>query len=475
MTVMTFVALSAPLVGAASLFVPGVNFLRRWLTAVSLSLAAIAVVASTPHQSSSGLWATDRLGWLLALASLFIGLCVCQYAIRQFNEEQRGRRILAASLATISGIVATDLARTPAALIVSWIFTSALTVVLLRVSEPGRRGRLSDSIAFISFAVGDSILLIGTAIAYFLVGESFASMDLATRMHGTGATVLLAAGTLAAVVRSGLTFRRSWVTDTINVPTSTSALLHAGVVNSGALLLWRLHELAGNVIAIDVGLAVLCVAVLVDLAPKIHARVDLKGQLAASTVAQMAFMLLAMALGFPVLAVTHLIGHGIYKASRFMSAGGATQQRARLRRRLPRGRVLSVPVRSVGVLGLVAFAALIGANIHPNGAVVMGVFGPAAAVLWWSRTGTPVRAAMITWIAVLATLAFYGCVLIAVGGFIEPEVIASSSNSPWWTLGLVILVVALISLRRRHVPAVTTIAVASSATSAPFIEDGVAA
>ena len=52
-------------------------------------------------------------------------------------------------------------------------------------------------------------------------------------------------------------------------------------------------------------------------------RSDVKGALATSTSAQMGFMLLAVAVGAPLAAVTHLIGHALYKAARFLGAGEA--------------------------------------------------------------------------------------------------------------------------------------------------------
>ncbi|MDE3043328.1 MAG: hypothetical protein KGJ10_00695 [Acidobacteriota bacterium] len=421
-----------------------------------------------------GPWAGDRLGSLLAIASLFVGLCVCQFVARQFEGESRRRRILAASLATIGGVVATDLAQSLSVLVACWMITSALTVTLLRVSQVTRTAGSSARNAALTFVTGDSVLLLATVSTYALHGGPTLTANSFTPVHGVSGILLLMAGTLAAVARAGLTVRSSWVTATINAPTSTSALLHAGVVNAGALLLWRLHEMAGGVAAIDAALAIICGAVLVALAPKIHARVDLKGQLATSTVSQMAFMLLAMALGFPVLAISHLIGHGVYKASRFMSAGGAIEQRARLRRRLDRGRRLEIFSRGVGAVGLLGVALLVGTRVHPEGLAAMGVFGPAAAVVWWLRTKSPIRGPLVTWLAEVAMLIAYAWIVSMVGQFLRPDAVVTGT-SPWWSLGVVTTLVALRSVRRERAATLKTSPSTARALRAQSSEDWVAA
>ncbi|MBS4162715.1 NADH-quinone oxidoreductase subunit L, partial [Klebsiella pneumoniae] len=53
---------------------------------------------------------------------------------------------------------------------------------------------------------------------------------------------------------------------------------------------------------------------------------DYKRQLAASTVAQMGFMLIQCALGAYIAAVIHLILHGLFKAALFLQAGSAVRR-----------------------------------------------------------------------------------------------------------------------------------------------------
>ena len=84
-----------------------------------------------------------------------------------------------------------------------------------------------------------------------------------------------------------------------------------------------------------VALAVATVATIAVVLPAVRARADVKGQLAESTSAQMAFMLLACAVGAPVVALTHLAGHALYKSARFLGAGDTIRHQVTRRRWLP--------------------------------------------------------------------------------------------------------------------------------------------
>jgi NADH:ubiquinone oxidoreductase subunit 5 (subunit L)/multisubunit Na+/H+ antiporter MnhA subunit len=421
------------------------------LRAASLLAIPIAGVGLLVRQDPrpSAWWGTDRLGLTLAIVALVIGLCASRFALRQFEGEKRGGAILASSLAVVASLVATDLARNLAALAISWIVTSACTVALLKVASDHRKSSPARR-TLLAFGVADGLMVAGVLVASSLHGGISLTAPLTDRASGLAAGVLLGAATVAACARAGLSLGRSWVTATISAPTSVSALLHAGVVNAGALLLLRVEGVTGTIWVFSATLAVVCITVLVALAPRIHARPDLKGQLAASTISQMAFMLLAVALGWPLLAITHLVGHGIYKAGRFMAAGGATEARARLRRRDPAGAQLFDRSRVAGCIGLLSVASAAGLAVGADGLAAMGVVGPAAAVVWWQRTKTPLRGPLLTWVLLAAGLAAYGSVIAGaqavLGDALPPEI----WRAPWWSLGAAVGFVAIVTGWRRR-------------------------
>ncbi len=471
MTTSTFICISALFAGA------GIARVFRG-TGRAVALAAIPVsgvflLLSQSHQSSAW-WGADRLGVVLALMALIICFCAARFALRQFEGEERGGPILASSLAVVGGVVATDLARNLAALMISWAVTSLCTVVLLSAGTTWAKASAARQAAVV-FGIADSFIILGVLLSSWLPGGISLTAPLTSKAQGVAAGVLLGVAAIAACGRAGLSLGRSWVTSTISVPTSTSALLHAGVVNAGALLLLRAEGTSGSSWVFGALLALVCVVVLLVLAPKIHARVDLKGQLAASTVSQMAFMLLAVALGWPLLAITHLVGHGLYKAGRFMSSGGATETRARVRRRADSGSQMSQFHRVAGVAALLVVAVALGVAVGQDALAAMSVVGPAAGVVWWQRTATPLRGPLVSWAVVAVGLATYGAMLKGAQTLLGASLPSAIWQAPWWSLGAVVALVTMISELRHRSSMKATATVGKLVTPAPALMHEVAA
>ncbi|MFB6307879.1 MAG: proton-conducting transporter membrane subunit, partial [Haloarculaceae archaeon] len=113
----------------------------------------------------------------------------------------------------------------------------------------------------------------------------------------------------------------TWLLSSMTAPTPASALMHAGFVNAGGVLLVRFAP----VVTVDPGVMLLIVLVGATsaLGGKLLKTVqtDIKGKLGCSTVGQMGFMIMQAGLGFFGAAITHLILHGFYKAYQFLSSG----------------------------------------------------------------------------------------------------------------------------------------------------------
>jgi len=420
------------------------------LAVFPVALVMLAVGASGP---GSEWWTVDRVGAVLAAAALVIGACACRYAIQQFDGERRSGSIVGASFVVVAMVVATDLAATEVALTFSWVATSVATLLLLRAGSGSWRSHAVRRAAM-AFGIVDAVLVGGILLAATLPGHLslLASLDRPASLRGAAAMVVLAVAAIAAVGRAGLLPKSSWVIGTVTTPTSISALLHAGVVNAGALLLLRYEIAAGSRWWLATALAAGCLITLLVLAPRIHTRVDLKGQLAASTISQMAFMLLALALGWPLLALTHLVGHGLYKAGRFMAAGGATEARAILRRRAPRGSTIEMPARLAGVAVVLLLAAGLGIWGRGDVLAAMGVVGPGVAVVWWTRTASSIERPIRSVALLLAGLIAYAAVVAGAQHLLATSLPIRGWQSPWWVLGATVGIVSVITERRQRGP-----------------------
>ena len=117
---------------------------------------------------------------------------------------------------------------------------------------------------------------------------------------------------------------QSWLGDAMAGPTPVSALIHAAtMVTAGVYLIVR-SDLIYNVTP-DARLAVALVGAITLIFGAIVgcAKDDIKKALAASTMSQIGYMMLAAGLG-PIgyaFAIFHLLTHGFFKAGMFLGAG----------------------------------------------------------------------------------------------------------------------------------------------------------
>jgi NAD(P)H-quinone oxidoreductase subunit 5 len=176
---------------------------------------------------------------------------------------------------------------------------------------------------------------------------------------------------LAVILRTAALPVHGWLIQVMEAPTPVSALLHAGVVNLGGVVLIRLAPLleavpAARWILVAFGLGTAILAGMVMLT-----RISIKVRLAWSTVAQMGFMLLECGLGLYTMAAIHIVGHSIYKAHAFLAASSIVRE-TRLRQMHARG---TVSASSLVVAPALAWTVLMGVGLLSG-----GLGWPA----WWS-------------------------------------------------------------------------------------------
>ena len=109
-------------------------------------------------------------------------------------------------------------------------------------------------------------------------------------------------------------------------PTPVSALMHAGIVNAGGILLNRFAPLYLQTDSVLhwvflVGLVTAVIGSILMLAQS-----DIKKALGYSTMGQMGFMIMECGVGAFSLAIFHLISHGLFKGTLFLSAGSVIHQ-----------------------------------------------------------------------------------------------------------------------------------------------------
>jgi NAD(P)H-quinone oxidoreductase subunit 5 len=285
-----------------------------------LSLVAL-VVRGGERWTLPGV-AVDGLTTVVWVAVTFFSGIVHSYSRRYMAGERDVNRFFARVFAftlIVLWLVAAD------HLVVFWLAWLAMGLVmadLIGYASGWPQARAAASLARRYFLAGSLSLAAAFAVLWWHTGATTVSAVASAAAPSPPVLVAAAALLLAATIQSALVPFHTWLLSSMTAPTPASALMHAGFVNAGGILLVRFAP----VVTVDAG--VMIVAVLVGTASAIlgtllkTVRTDVKGELGCSTVGQMGFMIVQAGLGFFAAAITHLILHGCYKAYRFLSSGG---------------------------------------------------------------------------------------------------------------------------------------------------------
>jgi NAD(P)H-quinone oxidoreductase subunit 5 len=149
---------------------------------------------------------------------------------------------------------------------------------------------------------------------------------------GLAGTLGIGARRAAAALKTAAFPLHGWLTEVMEAPTPVSALLHAGIINSGGVLLITAAPLVQASTGAMAALVMIGGLTALFGAAVMLTQSAIKTALAWSTVSQMGFMLLQCGLGLWTLALLHIVAHSLYKAHAFLSSGGAVKDVASIRR-----------------------------------------------------------------------------------------------------------------------------------------------
>jgi NAD(P)H-quinone oxidoreductase subunit 5 len=309
--------------GVARAVVPVTLTRLVWLLCAA-SLGVLAVQLRTGGTwALPGVAAVDGLTVVMWVVVTFLSAIVHSYARRYMAGGRHVTRfflgVFAFTLTAMVLVAADHLGLFVAA----WLAMGLVMAELIGHVRGWRQARTAARLARRYFLASSVLLGVAVTALWWATGATTVS-GVATGVDaGLGTVVLLAGGALllAAMIQSALVPFHTWLLSSMTAPTPASALMHAGFVNAGGILLTRFAP----VVSVDreVMLVVAVVGAVSALSGKLLKSVqsDVKRQLGCSTVGQMGFMILQVGLGFFAAAVTHLVLHGFYKAYQFLASG----------------------------------------------------------------------------------------------------------------------------------------------------------
>ncbi|PTY36102.1 NADH dehydrogenase [Saccharospirillum sp. MSK14-1] len=302
---------------------------RPWRVATAVAtvslLISLALLLAAPVAALLYGYEADKVGLVAAVLVTLLGWVIVRYSQRYLAGEPGQQRFVRSLLFTITAVMILVVSQHLVVIVLAWSATSVGLHHLLTFYPDRKAAQVVAHKKFLFSRLAEICLVIALWLIYQAVGSLSLS---ALQQHLAGATqasaglhlaaVLFA---LAAILKTAQLPLHGWLIQVMEAPTPVSALLHAGVVNMGGLVLIRLADLMAVSVSAQWLLVVVgsLTAVLAGLV--MLTRVSVKVRLAWSTCAQMGFMLMEIGLGLYELALLHLVAHSCYKAYSFLSAG----------------------------------------------------------------------------------------------------------------------------------------------------------
>ena len=306
--------------------IPGRSFVFQAPLALLLAVSAVEFavqVAWSSPVSVRGI-TIDRFGAAMGMLVSLIGLTCIRYADRQLEgHPKKGRFLRLMAGAACSAYLMASATYLPL-LFAAWFCSSLCLHGLLTFCRDRPEAFPPARKKFLISRLGDIFLL----AAIWLVWRGYDTLDLrqfldiAASVPPTTDIALIAGLVVAAALTKSAQFPfHTWLPETMEAPTPVSALMHAGIINAGGVILWRFAPVLVQAPAAMLALSAIGTLTFVIASLAMWVQPKVKRQLAWSTVGQMGFMMVQCGLGAFHAAALHMVGHGCYKAFKFLSAG----------------------------------------------------------------------------------------------------------------------------------------------------------
>jgi len=275
----------------------------------------------------------DALSMLFASLSAVLWLVTTVYAIAYLERTPNRARFFGFFSLCVTATMGISMAGN---LLTFFIFYELLTLTTWPlVVHTGTAAAIRAGRTYLRYTLsGGALFLIGLIWLYglagpqdFIAGGSLGELDVDARFSLQVIFILL---TIGMGVKAALVPLHRWLPEAMVAPAPVSALLHAvAVVKAGAFGLVRLVEdvygpelVAG--LGLDLPLLVVAAITILYGSAQALRQTDLKKRLAFSTVSQVSYIILGIAIGGPLATiggVVHLVHQGLMKIILFFCAG----------------------------------------------------------------------------------------------------------------------------------------------------------
>lgn len=271
----------------------------------------------------------NTLSLLLCCLILLVSFIIHRFSLRYMDGDRFYWRYFCSLAAITLSAVVMVLADNLFLFWFSWSLSNLLLIILMvhksewiAARNSGRLTRNNLLAGSISLLVAFILITLSTDTASF---QTLNEKDTASFSFFVPAMTLIM---LTALTQSAIWPFHRWLISSLNSPTPVSALMHAGLVNGGGILIVKFAPLfAASSQLLMIVFALGAISVFLGTFWKLMQH-DIKKMLACSTLAQMGFMMMQCGLGLFAAAIAHLCWHGLFKAYLFLSSGSVVAQKS---------------------------------------------------------------------------------------------------------------------------------------------------
>lgn len=268
----------------------------------------------------------DMMTKIMMIFILVIGFFIYHYSEKYLESDETRMRFLSQLNLVLSSVLLLVMAANLLTAFVAWQFIGINLYLLLNHYHNDPSANRAAKKKFVINRLGDSCFLLAIILAYHAgTSDSFIAIKSSPDAELICGLIFISVMTKCAQFPFHI-----WLIDTMETPTPVSALMHAGVINAGGILLTRIsaslssfHSLTYFILFTGLTSAFLSTQWM-------NRQPDIKKKLAYSTMGQMGYMLTQCSLGAFPAAIFHLISHGFYKASLFLNAGETLTDRKKI-------------------------------------------------------------------------------------------------------------------------------------------------
>lgn len=278
----------------------------------------------------------DPIGIFFAITASFLWIVTSFYAIgyvRYLNEKKQTRffTFFAATIAATMGVAFS------ANMLTTFVFYEAITFCTFPlVAHKGTKEALGGARKYLTYLLGTSVafFLFAILMTYSTAGTlDFSSQGILAGARENGVSdisLIIFILYIAGVGKAAMMPFHSWLPSAMVAPTPVSALLHAvAVVKTGVFVILKIVlYIFGIELLSDLGLgtALACLASFTIIVASITAlrQDNLKARLAYSTISQLSYVILGVALLTPsgiTGSIMHIVLHAFGKITLFFAAG----------------------------------------------------------------------------------------------------------------------------------------------------------